>query len=71
MSLIRQSRGGKTYRSEFGTRMSGTGAYAEMLRLRFATACRRLGLNERRSVTRLDTSQFRRPPQKGDQLALL
>jgi len=71
MSLIRQSREGKTYRSAFGTRMTGTGAYAEMLRLRFATACRRLGLNERRSVTRLDTNQFRRPPQKGDQLALL
>ncbi len=70
MSLIRQSREGKTYRAEFGKRMTGTGAYAEMLRLRFETACRRLGLNQRRDGLRLDTTQFRRPPQKGDQLAL-
>ncbi|HWI26906.1 MAG TPA: PA0069 family radical SAM protein, partial [Stellaceae bacterium] len=71
MSLIRQSRDGKTYRAEFGTRMVGTGAYAEMLRRRFDAACRRLGLNERRHSMRLDTSRFRRPPQKGDQLSLL
>ena len=70
MSLIRQAREGKTYRAEFGKRMTGTGAYAEMLRLRFETACRRLGLNKRRELLRLDTTQFRRPPQKGDQLAL-
>jgi len=70
MSLIRQSREGKTYRAEFGTRMTGTGAYAEMLRLRFETACRRLGFDQRHDAKRLDTSQFRRPPQKGDQLAL-
>ena len=71
MSLIRQSRDGKTYRAGFGTRMVGTGAYAEMLRRRFDAACRRLGLNERRHALRLDTSRFRRPPQKGDQLRLL
>ena len=41
-----------------------------MLRLRFAAACKRLGLNERRRGLDLDTTQFRRPPQKGDQLAL-
>jgi DNA repair photolyase len=70
MSLIRQSREGKTYRAEFGKRMTGTGAYAEMLRRRFDTACRRLGLNQRRDTMRLDTTQFRRPPQKGEQLAL-
>jgi DNA repair photolyase len=70
MSLIRQSREGKTYRAEFGKRMTGTGAYAEMLRARFETACRRLGFNQRRDSMRLDTTQFRRPPQKGDQLAL-
>ncbi len=70
MSLIRQSRDGKTYRAEFGKRMTGTGAYAEMLQARFAAACRRLGLNQRRRGLHLDTTQFRRPPQKGDQLAL-
>jgi DNA repair photolyase len=71
MSLIRQARDGKTYRAEFGTRMKGTGPYAELLRRRFEAACKRLGLNERRRALQLDTSRFRRPPQKGDQLKLL
>jgi DNA repair photolyase len=71
MSLIRQSREGKTYRAEWGKRMTGTGVYAETLRLRFDKACKRLGLNLRRDNQRLDTSKFRRPPQKGDQLSLL
>ena len=65
MSLIRQSREGKTYRAEFGKRMTGTGAYAEMLRLRFETACRRLGFNRRRDALRLDTTQFRPPAATG------
>jgi DNA repair photolyase len=71
MSLIRQSRDGKAYRAEWGKRMSGTGAYAELLRIRFAAACRRLGLNRTRNSYGLDTTRFRKPPQKGDQLALL
>jgi DNA repair photolyase len=70
MSLIRQARDGKTYRADWGKRMTGTGAYAELLGARFAAACRRLGLNERHHSRRLDTSQFRRPPKPGDQLAL-
>jgi DNA repair photolyase len=70
MSLIRQSRDGKAYRSQWGTRMVGTGPYAEMLRTRFETACKRLGLNRRRDAWRLDTTLFRPPPKKGDQLAL-
>ena len=71
MSLLRETHGGKEYDSQFGTRMSGTGPYAQMLRLRFERACHRLKLNERRGPWRLDTSKFRRPPQKGDQLTLL
>ena len=50
--------------------MVGSGAYAEMLRTRFETACRRLGLNRRRDAFALDVTQFRPPPKKGDQLAL-
>jgi DNA repair photolyase len=69
MSLIRQARDGKTYRAQWGKRMTGTGAYAELLGTRFTAACRRLGLNERRHTSRLDTSQFRRPPKPGDQLS--
>jgi DNA repair photolyase len=70
MSLIRQARDGKAYRAEWGKRMSGTGAYAELLRIRFRAACRRLDLNKSRDAYGLDTTQFRRPPQKGDQLPL-
>jgi DNA repair photolyase len=69
MSLIRQSRGGKAYQSQWGTRMRGTGPYAEMLRVRFEAARRRYGL-ERGRAWQLDTTRFQRPPQKGDQLAL-
>jgi DNA repair photolyase len=69
MSLIRQSRGGKAYQSEFGTRMRGTGPYAELLRARFEAARKRLGLDKGRAF-QLDTTRFRPPPKKGDQLAL-
>jgi DNA repair photolyase len=69
MSLIRQSRGGKAYQSEWGTRMRGTGPYAEMLRMRFEAARKRYGL-ERGRAWQLDTTRFRKPAQKGDQLAL-
>ena len=69
MSLIRQSRGGKAYRAEWGTRMTGTGPYADMLRLRFERAIRRLGLTRGR-VWQLDTTRFRPPSKPGDQLSL-
>jgi DNA repair photolyase len=70
MSLLRDTHGGKPYVSQWGTRMRGTGPYAEMLRIRFERACHRLKLNERRGLWRLDTSQFRPPPRPGDQLNL-
>ena len=38
MSLINQARGGKDYDAQFGVRMRGTGAYAELLRTRFELA---------------------------------
>jgi len=59
LGLVRQTRGGELYRSEFGVRMRGTGPYAEMLEKRFDAATRRLGLDER--AFRLDTSRFRVP----------
>jgi len=71
MSLLKETHGGKAYSAQWGTRMRGSGPYAEMLRLRFERACRRLKLNERERGYRLDTGKFRRPPQRGDQLSLL
>jgi DNA repair photolyase len=69
LSLVAQTHGGRLYDSTWSKRMTGTGPYAEMLRLRFERACRKLGFNQR-SIQPLDTTLFRRPPQKGDQLAL-
>jgi DNA repair photolyase len=69
MSLVRQSRGGKAYDSQWGTRMRGTGVYADLLRLRFEQARKRFGLDKGRAW-QLDTTRFRRPAQSGDQLAL-
>lgn len=52
-----ERRAGKTYNSDFATRMKGTGLWADLVRQRFATTCRRLGLNRER--VELDLGQFR------------
>jgi DNA repair photolyase len=70
LSLVAQSHGGRLYDGAWGTRMRGTGPYAEMIGARFNRACRRLGFAARMPFS-LDTSRFRPPPQKGDQLRLL
>ncbi len=63
-------RGGKLYDSQFGTRMRGQGIFAELIQQRFRVALNRHGLSGRR-LSELDCSQFRPPPQAGDQLSLL
>ena len=70
MSLINQARGGKDYDSQFGVRMKGTGAYAELLRARFDLAVRKLGLESADERYDLDTSKFRPPGPAGSQLTL-
>jgi DNA repair photolyase len=69
LSLVAQSHGGKLYDSAWSKRQVGYGPYADMLSLRFNRACRKLGL-DRRHTEPLDTTLFRPPAQKGDQLAL-
>ena len=69
MSLIRQMRGGKDYDSTWHTRMKGTGPYAELIARRFHMAVKRLGFN--REPHPLVLNKFKRPPQLGEQLALL
>jgi len=59
MALIRDTRNGQAYDSRFGTRMKGEGPYAEMIKRRFAIACRRLDLNRSRNALRTDLF---RPP---------
>ena len=69
LSLVRDLRGGALYQSDYGTRMRGTGPYADMLAKRFDIACRRLGLNRERRP--LDATLFKRPARAGDQLSFL
>jgi DNA repair photolyase len=69
LSLVAQCHGGKIYDSAWSKRMVGGGPYAEMLAARFDRACRKLRYSPR-STHMLDTSRFRPPAQRGDQLAL-
>ncbi len=70
MSLINQARGGKDYDSQFGVRMRGTGAYAELLRTRFDLAKRKLRLGGAENRHQLSTALFTPPPLDKSQLTL-
>jgi DNA repair photolyase len=66
--LIRDTRGGKDYDSEWGKRMKGTGPYAWLIGRRFEVACEKLGLNT--TKLRLSTEHFRHPKLDSAQLSL-
>ena len=68
LARIRDSRGGKDYASEFGSRMRGEGLFAELLAKRFSIARERLAFPGRRP---LDCTRFRAPARDQRQLALL
>lgn len=65
MSLVKAARGGRDNEPRFGLRLSGAGDWVQMLRQRFALACRRLNLSTTRDQT-LDCSQFQRPGAPAD-----
>ncbi len=69
MALVQDLRGGADNDPRFGSRMTGTGPLAELLRRRFAVACRRHGLaaGERRPTR---TDLFRPPAGPGGQQRL-
>lgn len=69
MARIRDLRGGRENDPRFGARMEGSGEYAELIRVRFERACRKLGL-ESGGRTELDTGAFR-VPGRSTQLPLL
>jgi DNA repair photolyase len=73
ISIIRQSRGGRENDPNFGSRMTGSGNFAELIGRRFELACRRLGLNSEddhmASRGGLDCTLFR-PPVLSGQLGL-
>ena len=70
MSLINQSRGGKDYQAEFGTRMVGTGVFAQLLRTRFDIAKRKYGLDDAEHRHELRTDLFRPPAVNQAQMTL-
>ena len=67
MQRIRDCRGGKEYVSEFGTRMRGTGIFADLLGQRFSIASQRLGFQPPQI---LDTSYFNAPRQVKAQIEM-
>ena len=68
LAMVRETRAGPLNDSRFGQRFTGQGAYADLLRQRFARSCRALGFDERQA---LDTSRFRRPAAQSAQMSLL
>ncbi|MEK4032973.1 PA0069 family radical SAM protein [Methylocystis sp. IM3] len=68
LSLVRSTRGGKSYDPSFGKRMTGEGPYAWMIGRRFEVAAKRLGFPQ--TATRLRTDLFEPPRQGPQQLAL-
>jgi DNA repair photolyase len=68
LSLVRELRDGLLNDASFGTRMSGTGVFAQLIRARFQAACRRLGLA--RSDHALSTAHFVPPRKDEAQLSL-
>ena len=67
LALIRETQGDQLSNPRFGTRMTGSGAYATLIKRRFRRACERLGLNSQRMPTRCDLF---RPPAAAGQLDL-
>jgi DNA repair photolyase len=59
LARVREMRGGKDYEAAFGTRFTGRGVWAELLRQRFEKARTRLGFANDR--IELDLTQFRPP----------
>ncbi|MCW5890224.1 MAG: PA0069 family radical SAM protein [bacterium] len=68
LGRIRQTRRGRLNDTTFGQRHRGVGAHAAQIAALFAVSARKVGLD--RALPALSTAAFRRPPARGDQLAL-
>tara|TARA_Y100001960_G_scaffold325427_2_gene407753 strand:+ start:753 stop:1880 length:1128 start_codon:yes stop_codon:yes gene_type:complete len=68
MSLIHDTRNGEDNDPRFGSRMKGSGPFAEIISQRFKLALGRLGLNE--STVSLETNLFHPPDENSAQLTL-
>jgi len=65
MSRVQAMREGRDNDPAFGSRMRGTGEFAELLRTRFKLACKRHGYNDETRYGGLDVTQFRPPHRYG------
>ncbi|MDQ3189219.1 MAG: radical SAM protein, partial [Pseudomonadota bacterium] len=54
MNRVREMRGGKNYDSQFGKRMTGDGAWAALIRQRFAKGAAKFGLDRELAPLRND-----------------
>ena len=68
MAIVRDMRGGRDNDPDFGSRMRGTGVWAELVRARFRRAARVYGLDRKAVALRCD--QFV-PPERDGQMQLL
>jgi len=68
MARLREMRGGRDNDARFGSRMTGEGVWAQLLRQRFRKACLRLGLNREKAP--LDANAFRPPARQPGQASL-
>lgn len=68
MARLRDMHGGRDYDPRFGHRMSGQGAYADLIAQRFRLMVKRLGYTATESPLSCDL--FAVPPGPGDQLSL-
>jgi hypothetical protein len=68
MARVREMHGGRDYEARFGARMKGEGVWADLIRTRFESASRRLGLAA--ATPALRTDAFRPPVLPGAQLGL-
>jgi len=59
IAIVREIRGGRDNDPDFFTRMKPQGIWADLIRKRFALACKRLGMNA--AKLDLDVTRFRRP----------
>ncbi len=67
MNRIRDCRGGKEYQAAFGSRMSGSGIFADLLRQRYQLAMKRLNF---KGVSELEIEHFIKPQKEQPQLEL-
>ena len=69
LNRLKEMHKGKLYQSNFGTRMRGSGDYADMIEKRFRLACKTKGLNQK--LYELDHTKFvRLPIRKAAQLEM-